>query len=301
MKYLVTIIAIVLIGWAGFAFFSKDEAEAPASTTNTTDTTTTTAATTTAPVVETAPTGKIGESVEGRDIMAYSYGTGSDEILFVGGVHGGYGWNTALLGYRLMDYLEANPTEIPSNVKVTVIPLLNPDGFYKVTGTTTAAVDFDLIPDAAGTIPGRFNANNVDLNRNFDCNWQASATWQNKTISAGTAPFSEPEAMALRDYVTSAQPKAVIAWYSSGNGTYAAACGSISAGTKTLLGSYAKASGYPPHDTFSDYAVTGDMSDWVSKMGIPAISVILTTHTNIEWTKNLAGIKAVLAQFGTVQ
>jgi hypothetical protein len=44
-----------------------------------------------------------------------------------------------------MDYLEANPTEIPLNLKVTVIPLLNPDGFYIVTGTTTAAVDFDLI------------------------------------------------------------------------------------------------------------------------------------------------------------
>ncbi len=294
MKYLVTIIAIVLIGWAGFAFFSDDAAPAP---TTTTPTTNVPAVATTTSVAPAEPTGKIGESVQGRDIMAYSYGTGSDEIVFVGGVHGGYGWNTALLGYKLMDYLEANPTEIPSNVKVTVVPLLNPDGFYKVTGTTTADVDFDIIPDTAGTIPGRFNANNVDLNRNFDCNWQASATWQNKTISAGEAPFSEPEAAAFRDYVMNAQPKAVIAWYSSGNGTYAAACGSISAGTKSLLTTYAKASGYPAHDTFNDYSVTGDMSDWVSKMGIPAVSVILTTHTNIEWTKNLAGIKAVLAQF----
>lgn len=296
MKYLVTIIAIVLIGWAGFAFFSDDTAPAPTTTTTTSTTNVPTVATTT-PVAPTEPTGKIGESVQGRDIMAYSYGTGSDEIVFVGGVHGGYGWNTALLGYRLMDYLEANPTEIPANVKVTVVPLLNPDGFYKITGTTTADVDFDIIPDTAGTIPGRFNANNVDLNRNFDCNWQASATWQNKTISAGEAPFSEPEAAAFRDYIMSVQPKAVIAWYSSGNGTYAAACGSISAGTKTLLTTYAKASGYPAHDTFNDYSVTGDMSDWVSKMGIPAVSVILTTHTNIEWTKNLAGVKAVLAQF----
>lgn len=298
MKYLVTIIAIVLIGWAGFAFFSDDAAPAP--TTNTTTTVNEnipTVATTTEPVAPAEPTGKIGESVEGRDIMAYSYGTGSDEIVFVGGVHGGYGWNTALLGYKLMDYLEANPTEIPANLKVTVIPLLNPDGFYKITGTTTADVDFDIIPDTAGTIPGRFNANNVDLNRNFDCNWQASATWQNKTISAGEAPFSEPEAAAFRDYVLSAQPKAVVAWYSAGNGAYAAACGSISAGTKSLLATYAKASGYPPHDTFTDYSVTGDMSDWVSKNGIPSISVILATHTNVEWAKNLPGIKAVLAQY----
>ena len=295
MKYLVTIIVIVLIGWAGFAFFSKD-ADDKVVVTPVATTPEPVVATTTAPVV-TEPTGKIGESVEGRDIMAYSYGTGSDEIVFVGGVHGGYGWNTALLGYRLMDYLETNPTEIPSNIKVTVIPLLNPDGFYKITGTTTADVDFNLIPETAETVAGRFNANEVDLNRNFDCNWQASATWQNKKISAGEAPFSEPETVAFRDYVLKSQPKAVIAWYSAGNGTYAAACGNILAGTKTLLSTYAKASTYPPHDTFKDYAVTGDMSDWVSKNGIPAISVILTTHTNIEWTKNLAGVKAVLAQF----
>ncbi len=43
---------------------------------------------------------------------------------------------------------------------------------------------------------GRFNANDVDLSRNFDCNWQASALWQNKKVSGGNAVFSEPESVA---------------------------------------------------------------------------------------------------------
>ncbi len=294
MKYLITIIAIVLIGWAGFALFNKETVEAPAPTTTTTTTTTT--STTTAPVV-TEPIGKIGQSVEGRDIMAHSYGNGSKEILFVGGVHGGYSWNTALLAYRLMDYLEANPTAVPENLKVTVIPLLNPDGFYKIMGTTTAEVDLANIPETLATVPGRFNANNVDLNRNFDCNWKASATWQNKTISAGASVFSEPEAIAFRDYVTAHNPAAVISWYSAANGVYASGCGSISAETKALVSTYAKASGYPGHDSFADYSITGDMSDWLSKMGIPAAGVILATHSQVEWDKNLKGIQAVLAEF----
>src|SRR3989344_4813260 len=77
----------------------------------------------------------IGKSVEGRDITAYHYGTGDKEILFVGGIHGGYSWNTALVAYELMDYLEANADAIPSDIKVTVIPVLNPDGLNKVAGT----------------------------------------------------------------------------------------------------------------------------------------------------------------------
>src|SRR3989344_4219617 len=51
----------------------------------------------------------IGKSIEGRDILAYHYGTGTKELLFVGGIHGGYEWNTALVAYELIGYLKANP------------------------------------------------------------------------------------------------------------------------------------------------------------------------------------------------
>ena len=49
----------------------------------------------------------IGKSVEGRDIVAYNFGTGEKQILFVGGIHGGYEWNTALVAYKLISYLKA--------------------------------------------------------------------------------------------------------------------------------------------------------------------------------------------------
>src|ERR1035437_10143538 len=38
----------------------------------------------------------IGKSVQGRNIIAYHYGTGATEIIFVGGIHGGYSWNTEI-------------------------------------------------------------------------------------------------------------------------------------------------------------------------------------------------------------
>jgi hypothetical protein len=45
------------------------------------------------------------------------------------------------------------------------------------------------------------------------------------------------------------------------------------------------------------YAVTGDMVNWFAKNKIPAISVLLTNHTDTEWTKNKAGAEAILKSF----
>src|SRR3989442_705862 len=49
----------------------------------------------------------LGTSVEGRAIDAYTYGNGTTRLLFVGGMHGGYEWNSVLLAYAFMDYLDA--------------------------------------------------------------------------------------------------------------------------------------------------------------------------------------------------
>src|SRR3989344_8041800 len=50
----------------------------------------------------------IGTSVQGRKIEAYTYGNGDTNLLFVGGIHGGYEWNSVLLAYQFMDYLAGN-------------------------------------------------------------------------------------------------------------------------------------------------------------------------------------------------
>ena len=60
---------------------------------------------------------------------------------------------------------------------------------------------------------------------------------------------------------------------------------------------YAKASGYPDSNVFDFYTTTGDMTNWLAKINVPAISVLLTNHTDTEWTKNQAGIKAVLEYY----
>lgn len=240
----------------------------------------------------------IGKSVEGRDITAYNYGTGDTEVLFVGGIHGGYEWNTALVAYEAMDYLKANPSVIPANVKVTVIPVLNPDGLNKVVGTAGRFTAADVPSSQSVQVSGRFNANNVDLNRNFDCDWQTKATWQNKTVSGGGIAFSEPESAAIRDYILAHKPAAVLVWYSAVGGVFASNCHTgVLPETNTLTNVFAKASGYKAYQEFNFYEITGDMVNWLAKNKIPGISVLLTTHEDTEWSKNKAGIDAFLAHF----
>lgn len=237
----------------------------------------------------------IGQSVEGRDIIAYNYGTGEKRLLLVGGIHGGYEWNTALVAFKLNDYFKNNPNAIPANVKVTVIPVLNPDGLAKVVGTSSAFTVADVSSSQTVQVAGRFNGNEVDLNRNFDCDWQTKATWQNKTVSGGDKAFSEPESAAMKNFVDSINPTAVIVWYSAAGGVFSSSChNGVLPETKALTNVFAKASGYPAFEEFNFYEITGDMVNWLAREQIPAISVLLTNHTDIEWSKNLAGIQAVL-------
>lgn len=240
----------------------------------------------------------IGKSVEGRDITAYRFGTGETKILFVGGIHGGYEWNTALVAYEMMDYLKASPTAIPNNVEVTVIPALNPDGLSKVIGTTGRFAVADVTASQATQVSGRYNARKVDLNRNFDCDWQATGKWQTLAVSGGSAAFSEPESLAIKNYIESEKLSAVVVFFSSAGGVFSSNChDGVLAETDVLTNLYAKASGYPAYESFNFYETTGDITNWLAKSKIPAISVLLTTHTDTEWSKNQAGIMALLQHY----
>lgn len=238
---------------------------------------------------------EIGRSSKDNPIMAYSYGEGDKEVIFVGGIHGGYSWNTSLVSYELMDYLEKNKESLPSNVKVTVIPALNPDGLSLVAGTSSMFLASAVDTELAKKIDGRLNGNGVDLNRNFDCDWQSEGTWQSRTVSGGAEAFSEPEAAAFRDYVAANKPAAVVVWYASAGGVFASSChNDVLSETKELTNLYAKESGYRAFEEFDFYEITGDMVNWLAKENIPAISVLLTNHTDTEWTKNRAGIDATI-------
>jgi predicted deacylase len=223
-------------------------------------------------------------------IVSYRFGEGETPLILAGGMHGGYEWNTILLAYELLDYLQANPDFIPPSLTVYLIPNANPDGLYAVTEKTERFSAADVHSD---TIPGRFNGRNVDLNRNWDCNWSPTALWRDNEISGGSAPFSEPENLALRDFILPIRPSAVLFWHSAATGVYSAGCGQVDTASKNLAQIYATASGYPLYDSFHHYDITGDASDWLAMQSIPSFTVELRTHEQLDWDMNLAGLRAL--------
>lgn len=241
----------------------------------------------------------IGQSVEGRNLESFTFGKGDKHLLFVGGIHGGYEWNSVLLAYQFIDYVQSHPEIIPGNVSVTIIPSANPDGVYKVIGKEGkfTALDIPANEDTSGA--GRFNAHGVDLNRNFDCKWKPESTWRSKTVSAGTAAFSEPEAQALRNFILEDKPVSVVFWHSQANAVYASEClNGILPETRDIMTAYSSAAGYKAVDVFDSYEVTGDAEGWLASINIPAITVELSTHGTIEWDKNIAGVQALLNYYG---
>jgi len=237
----------------------------------------------------------IGNSIEGRPIEVYRYGNGEKHLLFVGGIHGGYEWNSVLLAYEFIDYLDINPDIIPENITLEIIPSANPDGVYKVTQKEGRFKVSDVSKDAEVLASGRFNANNVDLNRNFDCKWQSKSTWRSKEVNAGREVFSESESKTLRDFILKVKPLGVVLWHSQANAVYASQCEEgILPKTLDMLNAYSKGSDYKAIETFDAYVVTGAVEDWLASINIPAITVELKTHEVIEFEKNLGGTKELL-------
>lgn len=243
----------------------------------------------------------IGQSVEGRDIMAYQFGSGETELLFVGGIHGGYAPNTTALNFKLIDWLEANPKVVPDGVRVTVIPTLNPDGLVEVVGDEINSFRLsDVTTTASARVKARFNAHNVDLNRNFACNWQAEAVWSGNAVDAGESAFSEPEAVALRDYVKENEPDVAIVYYAKAGAVYTSSCdGSARDESQELMSLYADAVGYEAAGDFDAYPTSGDATNWMAKRGVTAISVLLPTYTEPAWEENKQAIESIFDYYSS--
>ncbi len=219
-----------------------------------------------------------GTSAGGRPLHAYRLGTGPSVHAIIGAIHGGYEWSTAVLVSKTLEYLQDNPGLIPDTVTLYIIPCANPDGY--VTGF--------------GTLKGRMNGNGVDLNRNWDYQWQPTATHGTRPVDTGTGPFSEPETAALRDLILGQNVEAAIFYHNSLSRIFYGAEPHNSA-TYELALAVSEATGYPVAANIPGQITTGDAIDWMSAVkGLAGIEIELTTPDDIEWERNLRGLIAFL-------
>lgn len=234
---------------------------------------------------------QIGLSAEGRALLAHRIGRGKAHVIIVGGIHGGYEWNTILLANQILKYFKDKESGVPATITLHIIPNANPDGLFAVSGREGDFEPADIYSDSS---PGRFNGNDVDLNRNWDCNWMPTALWRNIPVSAGNTPFSEPESRSLRDYILANSPDVVVFLHSAADAVYVSGCPEPHLASEELATVYARAADYPVFLLFDHYQITGDAGDWLTTQDIASFTVELVSHDAVEWEKNLAGILALL-------
>lgn len=215
----------------------------------------------------------IGESVNKNPLTVQRFGSGQTQRLILAGIHGGYEWNTVDLANKLIEHVKENPSIIPADITLYILPVFNIDGYKK-----------DLGPI------GRANANGVDINRNFNAfwmkDWDRKGCWNQEPITAGSAPESEPETRALEAFLIEHDIDALISYHSAALGIFPGGQ-PPDEDAKHLAEAIHSVSAYPypPLDYGCKY--TGQLVDWAAAHDIAAIDIELSTHNELDYEINL--------------
>lgn len=177
----------------------------------------------------------VGESVMEQKIFCIKYGRGNKKILLNGAHHGLEYITSAFLMRFLREYAKSveenseffghDTKPLFDNVELYVIPMVNPDGvdialnglnitnrYHRKLISMVGIHSFNRVWQA--------NANGVDLNHNYDANWQVVKTEPGSTKYSGPYPESEPETKAVCGLVKSEDFDMLMAFHSQGQEIY---------------------------------------------------------------------------------
>lgn len=236
----------------------------------------------------------IGKSVLGRDITALKIGRGEEYVLLAAAFHGSERLTTNLLLKFTEDICFALKSGEPlggykisralSGRGVIIIPRVNPDGAeISLYGAASAGkMANDVIKSARGkTEKWNANARGVDINHNFNADWQnvknaeraAGILVPGPSKFGGYHPASEPETLAVTGVCLTHNIRHALAFHSQGEVIYAD-CGKIKpARMQKIAEILSSSSGYEiasPEGT----AVGGGFKDWfIERFSRPAFTV----------------------------
>jgi len=184
----------------------------------------------------------IGTSVQGRDITAYRMGTpGGRVVLIIGVIHG-----DETKGALITKQLRTMAT--PKGIDLWLIDTINPDG--------VAAYQ-------------RGNANEVDLNRNFEQGWSYIPRSTEHRQYSGESPADQPETVATEAFLREIQPKVVI-WYHQDANTI-----TLNGTNKNIPKTYGTYTGLVPGNVPCSQRCTGTASTFANSVSPGATSFIV--------------------------
>lgn len=147
---------------------------------------------------------QVGATVYGKELNAILVGNQKNMIACIGAIHAGESGPEILLS-ALSEMLRENP-HVFDKCGLAVLPIVNAD------------MRDAMVKGAPWYI--RTNAKGVDLNRNFDANWNiteygynlSTADYRSPTYR-GPYPHSEPEVRAVADFIELVKPCALFSFH----------------------------------------------------------------------------------------
>lgn len=231
----------------------------------------------------------LGFTVNGRSINAYRIGSGDKKILFFGGIHGNE-VGTVKLAYRLGNFLERQK-KWHNDFSFFIIPCLNLDGY---------AVALQKPDYWHGGRYGRFNNNNVDLNRNFPTqSFQTDSAWlfghnysESIKVFCGESPGSEPEIQALTQFILKEKIEIIFAFHNAGK-DLASTYDTFSEKIKDI---FRKQTGFRSfsEEEWRSLKQTGTAKEWCEEHHIHFLEIEGSTRFGSDWAKQKKAFTAII-------
>ncbi|MCK5332029.1 MAG: hypothetical protein KAK01_11510, partial [Candidatus Marinimicrobia bacterium] len=181
-------------------------------------------------IIEIGVSAEMGLPIYGIKISDNAADREDETVVWIDGVHHarepmGMMSCMVLIEHLLTNYgIDSLSTRMVNELETWIIPILNPDG-YKYFIESTTYTPWWRKNQRDNNSNGQFDSNydGVDLNRNYDSDWQNSSSGSTDPASwvyRGLAPFSETEVAAKKYWVEYLRPIAAITYHSFGEIIY---------------------------------------------------------------------------------
>jgi zinc carboxypeptidase/immune inhibitor InhA-like protein len=224
----------------------------------------------------------IGFSLEGRPLVAIrisdqaGVNQGEPEALILGCHHARELMSVELPLYvmrRLLDGYGVDPvlTTLVDTRDIWIVPIVNPDGYFYLQSHSSGQSDGWWRKNRRPNSDGTFG---VDLNRNYGYRWGwdniGSSPTPSSEVYRGTAAFSEPENMALRDFINAHDFTVSASFHSYGDlFLYPWGYATLNTPDQSIFGAFGDSvsvqNGYRAGNPLNGaiYLTNGELDDWL--------------------------------------
>lgn len=242
---------------------------------------------------------RLGFSVYGRPIDALILGRGERRVMYSAAHHANEWITTPVLlkfAEEVGNALRAGSSiqDVPASdlldaATIYLVPMVNPDGVDLVTGAIPlGSREYESAQNLASFYPEipfpdgwKANLRGVDLNLQYPAGWEQARqikfsqgyTRPGPRDYVGTAPLTQPEALALAQYTQRINPALVLAYHSQGQVIYWQFENYVVPGARELGEEFARVSGYALEDTPYNSSFAGYKDWFIQKYRRPGYTI----------------------------